>query len=143
MAMGVAAILAAGWFFGVGSAPRGHPVLAGANGLVAVDTASGRLTAATRLDDTPEAVSSGGSSIWVTDPDGGAVARIDPNSGAAVDRILVGGDPGSIVSGGGAIWATSTVGATVARIDPATESVTQTISLPGSNLGAIAAGAGG
>jgi hypothetical protein len=49
----------------------------------------------------------------VTDPDGGAVARMDPSSGAAVDRILVGGDPGSIVSGGGAIWTASTVGATV------------------------------
>jgi YVTN family beta-propeller protein len=143
VAVAVTVVVAAGLFFGVGSTHRRPPTLAGANGLVAVSTASGRLTAATRLNGAPEAVSSGASSVWVTDPDGGAVARIDPNSGAAVDRILVGGDPGSIVSGGGAIWTASTVGATVARIDPATESVTQTISLPGSSLGAIAVGGGG
>jgi streptogramin lyase len=108
-------VIAAGLFFSVGSSHRGQPALAGANGLVAVNTVSGRLTAATRLKGAPEAVSSGASSVWVTDPDGGAVARVDPNSGAAVDRILVGGDPGSIVSGGGVIWAASTVGATVRR----------------------------
>jgi YVTN family beta-propeller protein len=142
IAVAVAVVVAAGLFFGVGSTHRRQPALSGANGLVAVSTASGRLTAASRLDGAPEAVSSGASSVWVTDPDGGAVARIDPNSGATVDRILVGGDPGSIVSGGGAIWTASTVGATVARIDPATESVTQTISLPGSSLGAIAVGGG-
>jgi virginiamycin B lyase len=124
---------AAGLLFGVGLTHPGPPAHAGANGLVAVNTASGRLTSATRLTGAPEAVSSGASSVWVTDPDGGAVARIDPNSGAAVDRILVGGDPGSVASGG-AIWTASTVGATVARIAPATESVTQIISLPGSSL---------
>jgi YVTN family beta-propeller protein len=143
VAVALAVTVAAGLFFGVGSTHRRPPTLAGANGLVAVSTASGRLTAATRLDGAPEAVSSGASSVWVSDPDGGAVARIDPGSGVAVDRILVGGDPGSVVSGGGAIWTASTVGATVARIDPATESVTQTISLPGSSLGALAAGDGG
>jgi len=143
IAVGLAVVVATGLLFGVGLTHRGPPALAGANGLVAVSTASGRLTAATRLTGAPEAVSSGASSVWVTDPDGGAVARIDPNSGAAVDRILVGGDPGSIASGGGAIWTASTVGATVARIDPATESVTQIISLPGSSLGAIAVGGGG
>jgi YVTN family beta-propeller protein len=143
VAVALAAAVAAGLFFGVGPAHRKPPTLAGANGLVAVSITSGQLTAATRLDGAPEAVSDGASSVWVTDPDGGAVARIDPGSGTAVDRILMSGDPGSVVSGGGAIWTASTVGATVARIDPATESVTQTISLPGSSLGAIAAGGGG
>ena len=139
----LAVTVAAGLFFGAGPAHRRPPALAGANGLVAVSTASGRLTAATRLDGAPEAVSGGASSVWVTDPDGGAVARIDPGSGTAVDRILVSGDPGGVVSAGGAIWTASTVGATVSRIDPATESVTQTISLPASSLGAIAVGGGG
>jgi YVTN family beta-propeller protein len=143
IAVALAVVVAAGLFFSIGSAHRRQPALAGANGLVAVNTASGRLAAVTRLNGAPEAVSSGASSVWVTDPDGGAVARIDPGSGVAVDRILVGGNPGSIVSGDGAIWTASTVGATVARIDPATGSVTQTISLPGSSLGAIAVGGGG
>jgi YVTN family beta-propeller protein len=117
--------------------------LAGANGLVAVNTASGRLVAATSLAGAPGAVSGGDGSVWAADPGGGEVSRIDPGSGVEVDQIQVGGDPGSIVGGGGEIWVASTVGATVTRIDPTTESVTQTIPLPGANPGAIAYGAGG
>lgn len=117
--------------------------LAGANGLVAVNAASGRVMAATSLAGAPGAVIGGDGSVWVADPGGGEVSRIDPGSGVEVDQIQVGGDPGSIVSGGGEIWVASTVGATVTRIDPTTESVTQTIPLPGANPGAIAYGAGG
>ena len=135
------AVLASVFLFGVATAPPGRAALAGSNGLVAIDTASGRLVAATQLDGAPGAVSSGANSVWVADPSGGAVTRIDPGSGAVVDQILVGGEPGSIVSGGGAIWAASTIGATVTRIDPTTESLTQTITLPGENPGAIGYGA--
>jgi YVTN family beta-propeller protein len=117
--------------------------LAGANGLVAVNTASGRVVTATSLSGAPGAVIGGDGSVWVADPGGGEVSRIDPGSGVEVDQIQVGGDPGSIVSGGGEIWVASTVGATVTRIDPTTESVTQTVPLPGANPGAIAYGADG
>jgi ABC-type transport system substrate-binding protein len=87
-------------------------------------------------------VSSGVHSLWVAAPGDEAVTRIDPGSGAAVDRILVGGEPGSVVSGDGAIWAASTDAASVTRIDPVTEGVTQTIPLPAVNLGAITYGVG-
>ena len=141
-ALAVTAVLAAGFLLGSGAARTGQAMLADGNGLVAVSTATGRLVAATPLGGAPEAVSTGANSVWVADPGAGAVMRIDPGSGTAVDRILLGGEPGSIVSGGGAIWVASSVAATVTRIDPATEGVTQTITLPGANLGAIGFGAG-
>ena len=140
--LAVAAVLAAGLLLGSGAARTGQAMLAGANGLVAVSTDSDQLVAAAPLSGAPVAVSSDASSVWAADPGGGAVTRIDPGSGAAVDRILTGSEPGSIVSGGGAIWAASADGAAVVRIDPITEGVTQTIPLPGSGLGAIAFGAG-
>ena len=142
VALGTAVVLAAGVLLSSRGAHAAQVTLAGANGLVAVNPASGRLVAATPLNGAPGAVSGGPNSVWVADPDGGAITRIDPASGATVDQILVGGEPGSIVAGDGAIWVASTVGATVTRIDPATETVTQTIPLPGANPGAIAYGAG-
>ncbi len=135
-------VLATGLLIGFRGPAAGQASLAGASGLVAVNTASDQVVHATRLAGAPGAVSGGSGSVWVADPGGGNVSRVDPGSGAEVDRILVGGGPGSIASGAGAIWVASTVGATVTRIDPATEAVTQTIRLPGTNPGAIAYGAG-
>jgi YVTN family beta-propeller protein len=142
IAAALAVVVLAATLVVIGTTHRGQATLAGANGLVAVDTASGRLVAAAPLNGAPEAVSSGARSVWVADPGGEAVTRIDPGSDAAVDRILVGGEPGSVVSGDGAIWAASTDAASVTRIDPVTGGVTQTIPLPAVNLGAIAYGAG-
>jgi YVTN family beta-propeller protein len=138
-----AGILVASLLIGFRGPPGTPATLAGASGLVAVDTASDQIVHATRLAGAPAAVSGGGGSVWVADPGGGNVSRVDPGSGAEVDRILVGGGPGSITSAAGAIWVASTVNATLTRIDPATEAVTQTIPLPGANPDAIAYGAGG
>jgi len=136
-------VLAASLLIGFRGPAEGQVTLAGASGLVAVDTASDQLVHATRLAGAPAAVSGGRGSVWVADPGGGKVSRVDSGSGAEVDRILVAGGPGSITSGAGAIWVASTVDAALTRIDPATEAVTQTIPLPGANPGAIAFGAGG
>jgi peptide/nickel transport system substrate-binding protein len=142
VALIVVAALTAGTVLGSGAAHARQTALGGANGLVAVNTGSGKIVAATRLSGAPEAVGSGAGSVWAADPGAGTVTRIAPGTGTSVDQILVGGEPGSVVSGGGAIWAASTVAATVTRIDPATEGVTQTIMLPGANPGAITYGAG-
>ena len=123
-------VLAAGLLASSGTAHSAQAKLVDVNGLVAVDTAAGRVVTATPLSETPGAVGSGAGSVWTAEPSG-MVTRVDPSSGAAVDQILVDGDPGSVAAGDGAIWAASTVGATVTRIDPVTEGVTQTISLPG------------
>jgi len=141
-ALALGAVLTAGLLVSSGSAHAGHTLLPGANGVVAVNTGSGQLAAATPLTGAPEAVDSAAGSLWAAEPGAGAVSRIQPGSGAVVDRVLMGGEPGSVVSGDGAIWAASTVGATVERIDPTTETVTQTIALPGSHLVAMTFGAG-
>ena len=133
-----AAVLVAGLLLITRVGQSKPPQLAGTSGVVAISVASARLVAATPLAGTPGGLSDGAGSVWVADTAAGAVERIDPASGLAVDQILVGGDPGSIASGGGAIWVASSVGATLTRIDPVTESVTQTIALPGSNTSAIA-----
>ena len=136
------AALTTGFLTRPGTAHAGPAPLAGANGLVAVDTGSGKLVAATRLAGAPEAVGSGAGSVWVAEPGAGVVTRVQPGSGAAVDRSRWAASLASVVSGGGAIWAASTVGATVTRIDPATEGVTQTITLPGSHPVAMPFGEG-
>jgi YVTN family beta-propeller protein len=140
-ALFLGAVLAAGLLASSGAAHSAPAKPVDANGLVAVDTASGQLVTATPLTGTPGAVGSSVGSVWTAETSG-AVTRIDPSSGAVVDQILVDGDPGSIAVGADAIWAASTVGATVTRIDPVTEGVTQTISLPGPGLGAIGFGLG-
>jgi peptide/nickel transport system substrate-binding protein len=116
---------------------------AGASGVVAVQTASDRLTVATPLAGTPGSITDGGGSVWVANPGSQEVSQIDSRTGVVIDRILVGAEPGSIVYGDGAIWVASSDAAVVTRIDPTTESVTQTILLPGANPVAVAYGAGG
>ena len=116
-ALFLAVVLTAGLLASSGAAHSAQTKLADANGLVAVDTASGRLVTATPLTGTPGAVGSGAGSVWTAETSG-AVTRVDPSSGAVVDQILVDGDPGSVVVGGGAIWAASTVGATVTQDRP-------------------------
>jgi YVTN family beta-propeller protein len=141
-ALVLAAAVALGFVVHSGAA-RARPTLpAGADGLVAVNTATGDITSTAPLNGAPGAVAGGAGSTWVADPASAAVFRIDPATGAVVDRIPVRGQPGSIVTGAGAVWVANTVGATVTRINPATETVTQTISLPGSDLVAIAFGNG-
>ena len=142
VAVVLAASLTVGLLVSSESAHAGHSLLRRANGIVAVNTVSDQLVAATPLTSAPEAVSGGAGSVWAAEPGAGAVSRIQPGSGVVVDRILLAGEPGSVVTGGGAIWAASTVGATVARINPATEGITQTITLPGSHPAALAFGAG-
>jgi DNA-binding SARP family transcriptional activator len=116
--LALGAVVAAAFVFSTGAAQPGHPTIAGANGIVAINAASGGLVSATQLPGTPGAVSGGGGSVWVADPGAGDVSQIDPVSGVAVDKIPVDGGPGSIVSGGGAIWVASTDAATVTRSTP-------------------------
>ena len=122
--------------------PRAFPP--GSSGVVAVAVRSGRpaVSVATALAGTPSGVTVSSGSVWVADASNGTVSRIDPATGAQVDRINVGGDPASITSGAGAIWVANVDGATVLRIDPTTGTVTQTIPLGGANPDALTFGAG-
>jgi YVTN family beta-propeller protein len=140
--LGVAAVLIGGFVLSAGVGSRRPALSAGASGIVAVQAATGRVVAATTVVGTPAAVSGGDGAEWVAAPGAEEVSEIDPRTGGEVQRIGVGGEPGSIVTGGGAVWVASSVGATVTRIDPTTQGVTQTLTLPGTNLGAMAYGAG-
>jgi streptogramin lyase len=65
-----------------------------ANGVAAVNMASGRLAGVTPLPAPPGAVSAADGSVWVADPCAGQVWRIDPGTGAEAARVPVGGEPG-------------------------------------------------
>jgi YVTN family beta-propeller protein len=144
----VAAVLALGvvagavFVFGAGVVDRRPPLAPGVSGVVAVDTGSGQIAAATSLTGTPAALSTCGGSVWVADASDGTVSRIDPASGVSIDRITVGGDPTSIASGDGTVWVANTDGATALRINPTTETVTQTIPLGAGAPDALALGGG-
>jgi hypothetical protein len=106
----LAVILAPIGLLGYAAATAGiAPVMfSGANGVAAVNTASGRLAAVAPLPDPPGAVTAADGSVWVADPAAGQVSRIDPWTDAEVARVSVGGEPGAIASGGGAIWVADT-----------------------------------
>jgi peptide/nickel transport system substrate-binding protein len=113
------------------------------NRLLSVGAHSGRVGTAIDLAGSPAAVAFGAGSVWVADPGGQVVERVDPASGAVADRIAVGGEPGSIVWGGGAVWVASTLGGSIKRIDPATDTVTQAVGMGGASAAAMAFGVGG
>jgi YVTN family beta-propeller protein len=140
--LGLMALLIIGSvLLGSRTASARHTLAPSQNGLVAVDTRSGQVVAASALDGTPDSVTASTGSVWVADPGADAVSRRD-ETGAQIDLIPIGGEPGGIARGGGAIWVASTVGATIVRIDPTTETVTQRISLPGSRPAALTFGDG-
>src|SRR5262245_12979203 len=68
----------------------------------------------------------GGGAVWVTDPDGGTVTRIDPaqDPNEVVQRsIPLDQWVGGIAYGNGAVWATNEIMDRVYRIDPDTNTV--------------------
>jgi streptogramin lyase len=138
----MAAAVMAGVLIGAGEPRALPPALGGTNGLVALSAQSGRVVGAIRNAGAVAAIGSGSGSVWVALPGAGSVSRIDTRSMVAVDRIPLDSEAGNVVSGAGSVWVASTVGATLTRIDPATERITQTVTLPGSNLDALAYGAG-
>ena len=81
-------------------------------------------------------------SLWVAQPDAGAIVRIDRAASRVEQRITLGGNPGAIALGAGAVWVAEVPGATISRIDPATETLTQTIELGGARVDALAFGLG-
>lgn len=55
-----------------------------------------RPTARIRLPFAPSAIAADNASVWLTDPSGDAVGRIDPATGRLTQRIKVGGKPTAI-----------------------------------------------
>jgi DNA-binding SARP family transcriptional activator/ABC-type branched-subunit amino acid transport system substrate-binding protein len=144
-------------WIGAGAAYRG---LIESNTITAtvsrLDADSTRVTKVTRLPgittaDTPNsfAAASGVSGIavtraavWAIDPDG-SIARINPDTGTVVAKVLAGGAT-AIASGDAGVWFLTTVNGSpaVARIDTRTNSVGQVIPVQTSGLMGIAVGGG-
>ena len=97
---------------------------------------------ASELSDAPAAMAADRRSLWVAEPNAGAVVQVDRASRRVVQRVPLGGSPGAVAVGGGAVWAASVPGGVVHRIDPATGVVTQRISLGGAQVTALASGLG-
>jgi YVTN family beta-propeller protein len=88
--------------FTAGPAPV---VLSGANGVAAVNTASGRLVAVTPLPAPPGAVSAAGpGSVWVAHQGSGTVSRIDPRTDQVTASVGVAGTPTALAIDGSRIW---------------------------------------
>jgi YVTN family beta-propeller protein len=51
-------------------------------------------------------LSAGAGSLWVTDYDGGAVVRVNPESGQVITTIKIGGHPFGVAFGANRIWVT-------------------------------------
>jgi YVTN family beta-propeller protein len=103
---------------------------------------SSAVAAGGSLEAAPAAMAAGGGSIWLAEPDAGAVERVDPASRRVAGHVQVGGTPSALAVGAGSVWAASVRGESVARIDPATETVTQRMPLSGARASALAFGRG-
>jgi streptogramin lyase len=81
----------------------------------------------------------GPDSLWLPLEDRGAVARIDPATGALIATVETGdpgslagmkSDPHSVVVGEAGIWIAQAAAHAVGRIDPATNAITDKVALP-------------
>jgi peptide/nickel transport system substrate-binding protein len=92
----------------------------GAGQLLLVDPSTNRVSRSFPADVSSAGVAVGAGSVWVGDP-GGAVARVDPVTGA-VRKVRAGGSPAGIAFADGAVWAADSQGGSVWRVDPRTGS---------------------
>jgi streptogramin lyase len=99
-----------------------------------INTRSNRLGT---LVETEEAacVAAGAGGVWVTQPERGAVVRIDPVTNEIVAEIPLDGFPQGIAIGYGSVWVAAADppegdGGGVSRIDPRSNEVVRTILVP-------------
>jgi YVTN family beta-propeller protein len=105
--------------------PKGLPgIREDAVGVIEPDGA--RITAQYGVGGMPDAVTSGGGSVWVANQLDGTVSRIDRGHDQVV-TIPVGGAPAAVAVGAGSVWAADGDGRTVAQIDPGSNKVVQPI----------------
>ena len=102
-----------------------------------------RYEGSTRLDFLPVAgLAAADGAVWIADPVGGKLVRIDAATRKVVARIPVGHGPAGVAVGAGGVWVTNYDDGTVSRIDPETNTVVGTIEV-GPHPDHIAAGEGG
>ena len=111
--------------------------------LVAVRGDSVDPTVNTALPDAPSAAVAAAGSIWLAEPNAGALVRVDEATQQVIERIPDGSNAGAVAYGGGAVWVAGVPGENVLRVDPGTDTVTKRISLASARASALAYGLGG
>jgi serine/threonine-protein kinase len=115
----------------------------GSGQLARIDEASRRYLDTTPLHFLPTAgLAAADGAVWIADPLGDRLVRIDADTREVVARIPVGHNPTAVAVGFGSVWVTNYGDGTVSRIDPATNQVVATIDV-GRHPDHIAAGEGG
>ena len=84
---------------------------------------SGRVTAMIPVPGHPFGLTSSPGGVWVTLPDVGRVARIDPSTYAVTTIVEIGGNPSDVVVAGGRVWLADSVEDAVVAVDPLTKEV--------------------
>jgi DNA-binding SARP family transcriptional activator/ABC-type transport system substrate-binding protein len=98
-----------------------------ASSLGIVDPTTGRLTGQVVLHDQPGAVSAGDRAVWVADPSGHTLAKVDADDRQVVDTVPLTGTPSALVVGDGAVWVAEQGSGDVQRVSTQTDTVVQTI----------------
>jgi YVTN family beta-propeller protein len=111
------------------------------NGLVLVSDRTGAAQARIPLDAAPAGVAEGFGALWVSEPDAGRIARIDPQRQTVTATVPVGRGPTALATGEGDVWVVNSLDGTVSRIDPDSDTVTQTITV-GNTPSAVVVSAG-
>ncbi len=115
----------------------------GSGVLERIDEASHRYVDSTPLDFLPAGgLAAAYGAVWIADPLGDRLVRIDAGTRQIVERIPVGHNPTAVAVGAGTVWVTNYDDGTVSRIDPATNEVVATIDV-GSHPDHIAVGESG
>jgi YVTN family beta-propeller protein len=115
----------------------------GSGQLTGIDEASHRHLDSTPLDFLPAGgLAAADGAVWIADPLGDRLIRIDADTREVAARIPVGHNPTAVATGFGSVWVTNYDDGTVSRVDPATNEVVATIEV-GRHPDHIAAGEGG
>jgi ABC-type branched-subunit amino acid transport system substrate-binding protein/DNA-binding beta-propeller fold protein YncE len=106
------------------------------NGLAAVGSRSGELTALIESSRPPSNVAVGEGAVWLLDTGRSTVTQIDPRSKRIVGSFEPAEVPTDLAAGAGAVWVGTGEGPTfnvtlnLSRVDPRTREVTHTLRLP-------------
>jgi YVTN family beta-propeller protein len=90
----------------------------------------------------PSSIVAGFGSVWVTEPGGDSLLRIDPGQARTPARIPVGDKPADVAASASHLWVANEGDDTVSRVDPLTNRVDKTAHV-GATPVSIAVGEGG
>jgi ABC-type transport system substrate-binding protein/DNA-binding SARP family transcriptional activator len=120
--------------------PEGYAGI-GEDAVGVIDPSGDRITARYSVGRTPDAVTSGGGSVWVANQLDGTVSRLRSPDDPVV-TIPVGGQPDALAFGAGSLWVGDGDGRDVEQVDPGSNKVLQRIDAANAPRSlAVAAGA--